>query len=91
VRRAGPLSPLEVDAHRAALGLSADGQNLVDVGPIEEWTAFYDAKAGRYGLAEWERELQRACRRRFGIYDPGSPPQAHYVDDLFSRYAARAA
>lgn len=35
-------------------------------------------------LDHWEAWIQRSCRSRFGVYDPGRPYQAEFIDRLRS-------
>lgn len=38
-----------------------------------------DAIAGPHALTDEERAIHRACRHRFGWYDPASPEQSQFI------------
>lgn len=86
-----PISDHAVAAYREALGLGPTGRTIVDMGQVERLDAFWDARAGRWALTPAEKRVMRACRLRFGRYEPTSTPQAEFIDGLRGELGVAAA
>lgn len=52
------------------------GWEPVYVADLTEW---YDARAGRWRLKPWERQMQAECRAVFGIFDPTASEQVAFI------------
>jgi hypothetical protein len=73
------LSPEQVAEYRDALGL-IDG--VPDVAAMEALDDFLDLRAGPlFCLSDDERAVRRACRERFGSYDPSAAIQSRFVSE----------
>jgi hypothetical protein len=75
-----PLPDALVAAYRAALGI-VDGL-MPDIAALEALDSLLDILAGPYRLTDGERKIRRACRERFGLYDPCGRVQARFVTEL---------
>jgi hypothetical protein len=72
------LSKSAVRSYRRALGIN-NRVSRVDPAVMERLDAFWDRMAGPNALTDDEKALMRACRRRFGWYEPTDHAQLPFI------------